>query len=145
MEGTDCEAPLPPISLSPPQTPLQIVNRGRTTVSFSASPSLAMLQQYGINVLPAADVLLRPRESADLTFFFKWVTGCVGGHSQGEGEGEGEGPQTSPSSGCPGGDAAAGGGAGVLLCPVLPPSSGCPEWATAAVIAGWLAGWGIAA
>ena len=118
MEGTDCEAPLPPISLSPPQTPLQIVNRGRTTVSFSASPSLAMLQQYGINVLPAADELLRPRESADLTFFFKWVTGCVEGHSQGEGEGEG--PQTSPSS-------------------------GCPEWATAAVIAGWLAGWGIAA
>ena len=56
--------------LIPPKS-IQIVNRGRTTVSFSALPSLAMLQRYNIDVLPASEVLLRPRESADLTFFFK--------------------------------------------------------------------------
>ena len=51
--------------------PPQVVNRGKTTVSFSAAPSLPMLERYNINVLPASEVLLRPRESADLTFFFK--------------------------------------------------------------------------
>ena len=49
----------------------QIVNRGHTTVSFSALPSLEMLQRCSIDVLPAAEVLLRPRESTDLTFFYK--------------------------------------------------------------------------
>ena len=58
--------PLPPLLL-------QVVNRGRTTVSFTALPSLEALQRCNIDLLPAAEVLLRPRESADLTFYYKWV------------------------------------------------------------------------
>lgn len=50
---------------------VQIVNRGRCNATLSLTPSITMLQRYNIDVLPAAEVLLRPRESADYTFFFR--------------------------------------------------------------------------
>ncbi len=50
---------------------VQVVNRGKVALTFSAKPALEMLRRLNIDVLPAGDVLLRPHETADLTFFFK--------------------------------------------------------------------------
>ncbi len=50
-----------------------LVNRGRTTATFSLAPSAEMLARCGVDTIPAptAEVVLRPRESADLTLFFR--------------------------------------------------------------------------
>lgn len=50
-----------------------IINRGRTTASLSLAPSAELLARCAIDVIPAptSDIVLRPRESADLTFFFR--------------------------------------------------------------------------
>lgn len=50
---------------------VQVINRGRVPVTFSSAPSRAVLERYNIDVLPAGEVLLRPRETVDLTFFFR--------------------------------------------------------------------------
>lgn len=55
-----------------------LVNRGRVAATLSLGPSAAMLSRLGIEVLPAADVVLRPREALDLTFFYRWVPGLGG-------------------------------------------------------------------
>ncbi|KAK9824158.1 hypothetical protein WJX72_008157 [[Myrmecia] bisecta] len=50
---------------------LQVINRGRIPTALSFAPSLAMLQQHGIEVAVKGDVLLKPRATADITFVFK--------------------------------------------------------------------------
>lgn len=50
---------------------VSVVNRGKTAVTFDASPSRNLLQRLHIEMLPSRPVCLRPRESTDLTFFFK--------------------------------------------------------------------------
>lgn len=48
-----------------------IVNRGRVAATLSLSPSGAMLSRLGLEVLPASEVVLQPRESLDFTFFYR--------------------------------------------------------------------------
>ncbi|KAG2489301.1 hypothetical protein HYH03_012133 [Edaphochlamys debaryana] len=50
-----------------------VINRGRVTATLSLAPSVEMLSRCCVDVIPSAnaEVLLRPRESADLTFFFR--------------------------------------------------------------------------
>ncbi|EFJ42226.1 hypothetical protein VOLCADRAFT_67248 [Volvox carteri f. nagariensis] len=50
-----------------------VTNRGRTTVTLNLGPSAELLARCAIDVIPGSttDVLLRPRETTDLTFFFR--------------------------------------------------------------------------
>lgn len=52
---------------------ISVINRGRTTAILNLTPSADLLARCGINVIPAlsTEVLLRPRENIDLTFFFR--------------------------------------------------------------------------
>ncbi len=76
--------------LCAPPVRLQVVNRGRVAALVSLAPCLAALRDLGIEALPAGDLLLRPRETCDLTFCFRcgdihlvtirklWVVMCEG-------------------------------------------------------------------
>jgi hydrocephalus-inducing protein len=48
-----------------------IINRGRCPVHLSLRPSVDMLSRNSVEVLPATTVLLRPRESVDLSLFYR--------------------------------------------------------------------------
>lgn len=50
---------------------VSIINRGRCPVHLSLGRSAEMLQRRGIDVLPASPVLLRSRETVDLSFFYR--------------------------------------------------------------------------
>ncbi|KXZ49496.1 hypothetical protein GPECTOR_21g722 [Gonium pectorale] len=50
-----------------------VINRGRTPATLCLAPSLDLLARCSVEVIPtpSTEILLRPRESTDLTFFFK--------------------------------------------------------------------------
>ncbi|PNH08880.1 Hydrocephalus-inducing protein [Tetrabaena socialis] len=52
---------------------VSVVNRGRTPATLSLAPSAQLLARCSLDVIPApgTELVLRPRESADLTFFFR--------------------------------------------------------------------------
>lgn len=57
-----------------------VVNRGRTSATLSLAPSADMLKRCCVEVLPAGEVTLKPRESIDVTFVYKpqvRVRACV--------------------------------------------------------------------
>lgn len=48
-----------------------LVNRSRVATRLSLTKSASCLQAFGIEILPRAELFLRPRESGDITFFFR--------------------------------------------------------------------------
>lgn len=52
---------------------LSLVNRGRAAAFIGFEPSVDMLERLGIEVMPAAGVLLRPKEASDVTMWYRWV------------------------------------------------------------------------
>jgi hypothetical protein len=52
---------------------LSLVNKGRAAAHVSFGPSAELLQQLGIEVIPAEGVLLKARQTADLTLLYRWV------------------------------------------------------------------------
>ena len=50
---------------------LQVTNRGRVAAQVSFKPSLEALRDRGVEIMPSSDLLLRPREVADVTFFYR--------------------------------------------------------------------------
>eukprot|EP00878_Enallax_costatus_P027844 GHUV01030012.1.p1 GENE.GHUV01030012.1~~GHUV01030012.1.p1 ORF type:complete len:171 (-),score=43.69 GHUV01030012.1:309-821(-) len=58
---------------------LSLVNRGRAAAFVSFEPSAELLERLGIELVPAGGVQLRPRETADLTLWYRWVEQPGGG------------------------------------------------------------------
>jgi hypothetical protein len=65
---------------------LALVNRGRAPALLSLGPARELLERLGIEALPAAPVVLRPREEASVTLFYRqallahlqlWTLGVV--------------------------------------------------------------------
>jgi hypothetical protein len=52
---------------------LALANRGRADTAVSFGPSAEMLQRLGIEVMPAGGVVLKPRQTAQLTLLYRWV------------------------------------------------------------------------
>lgn len=52
---------------------LAVVNRGRAPALLSLAPARELFERLGIEALPAAPVVLRPREQAAVTLFFRCV------------------------------------------------------------------------
>lgn len=50
---------------------VSIVNRGRVAATLSLKPAQSLLARLGVEALPATDVVVRPRETLDITFFYK--------------------------------------------------------------------------
>lgn len=50
---------------------VSLVNRSRVATRLSLNRSSSLLQAYGIEILPRAELFLRPKESGDITFFFR--------------------------------------------------------------------------
>lgn len=51
--------------------PPQVINRGRTTATIIATPSADMLRRCSVEMMPAGEITLRPKETADITFFYR--------------------------------------------------------------------------
>jgi hypothetical protein len=56
---------------------LPLINRGRAAAQVSFGPSAELLQQLGIEVIPAEGVLLKPKQTAELTLMYRcaWTLG----------------------------------------------------------------------
>jgi hypothetical protein len=50
---------------------LPLVNRGKAAAQVSFAPSAELLQQLGIEVIPAEGVLLKPKQTAELTLMYR--------------------------------------------------------------------------
>lgn len=50
---------------------LVLANRGRAATSVAFDPSTEMLQRLGIEVLPAAGVLLKPQQKMELALLYR--------------------------------------------------------------------------
>ena len=50
---------------------LGLVNRGRAAAFVSLEPSAELFDRLGIELIPAAGVMLRPREVAELTLWYR--------------------------------------------------------------------------
>jgi hypothetical protein len=61
---------------------LPLINKGRAAAHISFAPSAELLQQLGIEVIPAEGVLLKPRQTADLTLLYRCVMRAGWLHNQ---------------------------------------------------------------
>ena len=52
---------------------LSVANRGRAPAVFSLAPARELFERLGIEALPAAPVVLRPREETAITLFYRRV------------------------------------------------------------------------
>lgn len=50
---------------------LAVTNRGKAAALLSLAPARELLERLGVEVMPAAPVVLRPREETSLTLFFR--------------------------------------------------------------------------
>lgn len=50
---------------------LVLANRGKAAAAVSLAPSVDMFARLGLEVMPAGLVLLRPRETSEVTLYFR--------------------------------------------------------------------------
>lgn len=53
---------------------LPLINKGRAAAHISFAPSAELLQHLGIEVIPAEGVLLKARQTAELTLLYRYVS-----------------------------------------------------------------------
>jgi hypothetical protein len=56
---------------------LPLVNKGRAAAQVNFSPSAELLEQLCIEVMPAQGVLLKPKQTAELTLLYRCVPDTV--------------------------------------------------------------------
>jgi hypothetical protein len=52
---------------------LPLINKGKAAAQINFAPSAELLQQLGIEVIPVEGLMLKPRQTADLTLLYRCV------------------------------------------------------------------------
>lgn len=52
---------------------LPLVNKGRASAQVSFGPSAEVFKQLGIEIIPAEGVMLKPKQTAEVTLMYRYV------------------------------------------------------------------------